>query len=65
MVQAIIREFSRNPPQLLEDNSPPSTVSHIGMIRYISNLNSFEDLNWKFKLFFLQIYQAEPRRHMF
>ncbi|XP_043475532.1 vacuolar protein sorting-associated protein 37A [Leptopilina heterotoma] len=29
VVQAIIREFSRNPPQLLEDNSPPSAVPHI------------------------------------
>ncbi|XP_051170341.1 vacuolar protein sorting-associated protein 37A [Leptopilina boulardi] len=29
VVQAIIREFSRNPPQLLEDNSPPSAVQHI------------------------------------
>lgn len=31
VVQAIIREFSKNPPQLLEDISPGSVKSHRGI----------------------------------
>ncbi|XP_033223373.1 vacuolar protein sorting-associated protein 37A [Belonocnema kinseyi] len=31
VVQAIIREFSRNPPQLIEDNSPPSAIPQIDL----------------------------------
>lgn len=31
VVQAIIREFSKNPPQLLEDISPGSTKPHPGI----------------------------------
>lgn len=31
VVQVIIREFSKNPPQLLEDISPGSTKPHPGM----------------------------------
>lgn len=30
VVQAIIREFSKNPPQLLEEVSPGSVKSHRG-----------------------------------
>lgn len=39
VVQAIIREFSKNPPQVIEFISPGSTKSHIGM--YVSLKSSF------------------------
>lgn len=39
VVQAIIREFSKNPPQVIEYVSPGSAKSHRGM--YVSLKSSF------------------------
>lgn len=61
VVQAIIREFSKNPPQLLEEISPGSVKSHRGTYIFILHMMRAKNQNFCYYYFIIRITDSQGR----